>query len=63
MWQDTYSPENMMGWGGAWNWFMSFHGLFTVISLAIIVFVCIALYRDWRRDQLNDPGMGKTNHE
>jgi len=61
MWQDAYGHENMMDWDGAWYWLMSFHGLFFLISLAVIVLACAALYRDWRRDQSENQGWRKPD--
>jgi hypothetical protein len=35
-----------------WNWLLSFPGILSIVSVAIIVVVGTALYRDWRRDRM-----------
>jgi len=63
MWNNDFAQEDMMGWESVWSWFMSLHGIFTLFAMAIIVIVCIAIYRDWRRDQLDDLRWNETRHE
>ena len=49
---DEWGFQGMMGAGdGPWYWFTGLHGIISLVSLAIIVFVLVALARDWRRDR------------
>lgn len=63
MWNNTYSHGNMMGWDSIWHWLMSFNGLFALFALVVIIFTCVALFNDWRQDQLEDQRWGKPKHE
>ena len=42
----------MMNFGdNMWQWFMGFHGIWTVVFLAIVLIVGIAIVRDWSRNR------------
>jgi len=68
MWNDGWPDQGMMGWGGGWNWFFSFPGALSLVSLTIIVVVGIALFREWRRGRMggsdpNEPASGQAKDE
>lgn len=50
MWNDGWTHGGMMGWaGGGWHWLLSFHGLLSIVFVAVIIFAVVALVRDSRR--------------
>lgn len=63
MWQDNYSHGSMMGWDSTWHWLMSFHGLFSLFALAVIIFAIFSLYRDWQEEKFEDRGWRNSKHQ
>lgn len=44
-----------MGWTDfGWHWFMGFHGILTLLFLAVIVFIGFAIFRDMRKNRTTD---------
>jgi putative membrane protein len=62
MWNNNWENGHMTGWvDGGWQWMMGFHGIWTVVFLAIVIFVGVALIRDWRRGHTTDSALDKLN--
>lgn len=56
MWNDGWTHGGMMGWAdGGWHWLFSFHGLLSIVFVAVIVFAVVALVRDGRRRDEKSP--------
>ena len=53
----TWGNWDMMGFGGGWPWFMGFHGILGLLLIAAIAVIIVALMRDRRRDQADDPAL------
>ena len=56
MWNEGWTHNGMMGWtDGGWHWLFSFHGILSVVFLAVIIFASVAIIRDWRRRDGDSP--------
>lgn len=50
MWNEGWTHYGMMGWAdGGWHWLFSFHGLLSIVFVAVIIFALVAIFQDWRR--------------
>lgn len=65
MWNEGWRHEGMMAWAdGGWHWLLGFHGLLSIVFVAVIVFALVAIVRDLRRrDDENRPGDGSAKSE
>ncbi len=63
MWNNSWTNGDMIGWGdSAWHGFFGFHGILSVILLALIVAVVIALFRDQTLERGNETNHAPRNH-
>ena len=58
MFDGNWTHYGMMGgYEGGWPWFMGFHGILSIVLLAFIIVVGIALFREWRHRRDEDPAL------
>jgi putative membrane protein len=56
MWNDGWTHDEMMGGAyGGWHWLFGFHGLLSIVFVAVIIFAVVALVRDSRRRDGESP--------
>ncbi len=64
MWNGNWTNDGMMGWGdGAWHWLFGFHGILSLLLLAVIVALIVALVRDSSNDRGSRTGLATRDQD